>query len=205
MSIKHKFLVFIMAILVLVPGILMVVYADMQESCISSENENKCVQNCDKSSENASISSENEDKCDIFLDSPIKKEYQEIAYKVSKEYKVDFPLVVALMEVESGGDPKAISDTNDYGICQINICNHKWLKDKVGYKNILNAEDNIRCCCYMLKRYYKVYDLTSEVLLAYHLGGKRANELINQGITESDYTRKIMQRYKEMVEEKINE
>lgn len=187
--------------MLLVPTTLMIVSAGQydRDMCMNNENEFETVEYLNAVFENE------QEQDDYFLDSKVPHKYQKIAYDMSIKYDIDFPLLVALIEVESGGKAKVISETDDYGLCQINICNHEWLKDKLNYKDILAPKDNIECGCYMLARYFRVYDRTSEVLMAYNLGGKEANKLIRQGIHETEYSRKIMEREKEMVEEKINE
>lgn len=148
------------------------------------------------------LSNANEE--DYLLDSKVAKKYQKIAYEMSCKYDVDFPLVLALIEIESGAKADVISTTNDYGLMQINECNHRWLSDRLGTKDFLEPRENIEAGCYMLARYFKVYDRTSEVLMAYNLGGKKANELIRNGIHETEYSKKIMEREKEMIEKEIN-
>ena len=80
-------------------------------------------------------------------------ENQQIAYNLCKYYNIPYELFLALMYKESGYNQNAISATNDYGMCQINISNHNNLINKLGITNFLDPKENMIAGAYMLSLY----------------------------------------------------
>ena len=68
-------------------------------------------------------------------------ELQEFTYEKSKEYGVDYKLVLALMWSESRFQSELISTTNDYGIMQINACHLKDLQRRYGIESMMDILD----------------------------------------------------------------
>lgn len=54
-------------------------------------------------------------------------ECQQILMDCCSKYSVPYALGLAMAEVETHFDPDAVSSTGDYGLMQINACNHEWL------------------------------------------------------------------------------
>ncbi len=135
----------------------------------------------------------------VALDSPIGTETQRIIYETAKKYKIGYELVVALVETESGGNCKRVSATDDYGLMQINQCNHTWLRDKLNIEDFLNPEDNTKAGCYLLSSLLKRYDGNkSMALMAYNMGEGNASKYWDEGIYQSGYSKKILEREKEL-------
>ena len=65
------------------------------------------------------------------------KEYQDYLWSLCKQYNVTdyYKLFIAQMYHESNFDELAISDTNDYGLMQINTCKHELLSEKLGNRD----------------------------------------------------------------------
>ena len=61
------------------------------------------------------------------------KKYQDYLWSLCKKYKVTdyYKLFIAQMYHESNFDESVISETNNYGLMQINKCNHSWLSKKL--------------------------------------------------------------------------
>ena len=138
---------------------------------------------------------------DCYLDSIVSEKHQDIAMKYCEKYDVPFELVIAVIETESGGNADVISETRDYGLMQINISNHKWLKNTLHIKNFLDPEENIKAGCYMLSRYLKAYNGNLNLtLMSYNLGGRKAETLWKEGVRNTEYSKRIISRYKELCE-----
>jgi len=72
-----------------------------------------------------------------------KTEVAKIAWKHSREYNIDFSLIMAIIKIESSFDERAVSPANCKGLMQLGpgVC-----KDfKV--KNVFDPEENIRTGC----------------------------------------------------------
>ena len=126
------------------------------------------------------------------LDVPMNEELQEFIYCLSYGYNIEFPFVMALIELESSFVPNAIGKTNDYGLMQINTCNHEWLSEKLGITDFLDPHQNIRSGMYILRYLFEKYEDPAKVLMAYNMGETGAARLWEQGIFETNYSKRIM-------------
>lgn len=129
------------------------------------------------------------------LDVPLKKDTQEFIYCLSYGYNIDFSLVMALIETESGFNVDAVSRTNDYGLMQINQSNHEWLKERLGITDFLDAKQNIRAGVFVLRKLIEQNGGdVNKVLMTYNLGQSGAEKLWKQGIHSTAYSEKIIKR-----------
>ena len=122
---------------------------------------------------------------------------QKTVSEICDKYNVPFTLVMALIETESNFQPNLISRTNDYGLMQINICNHKRLSAGLGITDFLNPSQNVEAGCYMLSELLYKYKDLNVVLMAYNMGEGNAKKLWKQGVWSSKYSQKIMVRKQE--------
>ena len=128
----------------------------------------------------------------IPLDVPLNAETQEFIYYLSYGYYIDFPFVMGLIQQESSFKPNCISKTNDYGLMQINTCNHEWLSEQLGITDFLDPTQNIRSGLYILRNLFEKYDDPVKVLMCYNMGEKGAKRLWDKGIYETDDTLAVM-------------
>ena len=137
------------------------------------------------------------------LDVPMNKEIQEFIYCLSYEYNIEFPLVMAVIEVESSFRTGAISGSNDYGLMQINKINHGWLTEKLGVTDFLDPYQNTRSGIFILRKLFEKYEDTEKVLMAYNLGETGAARLWEKGIYKTAYSNEVMKQaveYKKLIE-----
>lgn len=135
-----------------------------------------------------------EDRPRIYDSIPLEAEIQEFTYRRCEEKGLDYEMVLAIMERESRFDPTAISATEDYGIMQINQCNHDWLKEELGITDFMDAKQNITAGTEILGRLAAKYDDPQKILMAYNMGETGAGRLWKEGTTTSTYSRDIMAR-----------
>lgn len=138
------------------------------------------------------------------LDVPMNEDLQEFIYQLSDEYDVDFALVMALIEHESSFRTNVRSDTNDYGLMQINSINHEWLTETLGVTDFLDPYQNAKSGIFMLTDLFKKYEDPAKVLMAYNMGETGARRLWAKGIYETDYSSSIMKQAAEY-EQQISE
>ena len=136
------------------------------------------------------------------LDVPLDVDIQEYIYELCDEYNMDFTFVMALIGVESSYQAEAVSSTSDYGLMQINRCNHEWLTETLGVTNYLDPYQNIQSGMYILKGLFEKYDDPEMVLMAYNMGERGASKRWNKGIYETDYSNAVMNLYTELISEK---
>lgn len=126
------------------------------------------------------------------LDVPMDEELQAFVYALSTDYDIDWTLVMALIDHESDYRTNVISKTNDYGLMQINVCNHDWLSERLGVTDFLDAKQNIRSGLYVLHWLFQKYDgNVHKVLMAYNMGENTAERLWDSGVTSTAYSRTI--------------
>ena len=117
---------------------------------------------------------------------------QQFTFYLCKGYGIDWTLVMALMQKESSFRSDAISATDDYGLMQINKCNHKWLTDTIGVTDYLDKEQNIRAGVFVLRKLFEEYTDPNLVLMTYNMGADGAKTLWNKGIYTTPYVDDIL-------------
>ena len=126
-----------------------------------------------------------------YYDIPLSCSLQDYINEECNENNVEYELVLAIMKVESDYNPKEVSETNDYGIMQINECNHDELKSKLNITDFLDPYDSTKAGVYMLSN-YKWCENESQMLMCYNMGVAGARKCWKQGVYESSYSRKVL-------------
>lgn len=126
------------------------------------------------------------------LDVAMDEEQQEFLFYLCTGYNLDFTLVMALIEHESCYRADIISDTNDYGLMQINTINHEWLTETIGVTDYLDPYQNMRAGCFILRKLFEKYQDTDMVLMAYNMGETGASRLWKKSVFSTDYTESIL-------------
>ena len=131
-----------------------------------------------------------------FANVPMPMELQQYTEETCAAYGVDPQVIYAMILVESNFRDGLISATNDYGLMQINKCNHSWLKKELGLTDLLDPYQNIRAGVYMLSRYVSRYDL-HKALMCYNMGEGGAGNAWRKGATDSYYSRLVVSKMAE--------
>lgn len=135
------------------------------------------------------------------LDVPINEDLQEFIFYLSAGYNMDFTFVMALIQHESSFQADVISATDDYGLMQINTCNHDYLKETLGITDFLDPYSNVRGGMFILRKLFEKYETPEKVLMAYNMGESGASRLWEQGIYETNYTKAVLQIQQQFNEE----
>ena len=125
-----------------------------------------------------------------------KENIQEIITEVAEEYEIAPSLILAMAQVESNMNPRAVSKTGDYGLMQINKVNHEWLEKELGITDWFDVRQNVEAACYIVNWLRYNYEECQDVyccLMAYNMGVGNARKLWNKGIYESEYCDKIFE------------
>mgnify|MGYP002515765973 FL=1 len=109
-----------------------------------------------------------------------------------KKYKVDKKLTLAIIECESAFQPDVISETDDYGLMQINKCNHEWLSEKLGISDYLDPRENMLAGVYMLSYLKQFADTEEKLIMCYAHGVNGARAKWSDGIVSTSYTQKVL-------------
>ena len=142
------------------------------------------------------------------LDVPMEKDMQEFIYCLSHGYNIDFPFVMALIKQESSFREDVVSDTDDWGLMQINEINHGWLHKTIGVTDFLDPYENVRSGVFILRQLFEKYDDPTMVLMAYNMGETGAGKLWDKGIYSTDYAEDILlqaDKYTKQIQERMGE
>lgn len=135
------------------------------------------------------------------LDCGLDADVQEFLFYLCKGYNIDFVMMLGLIQAESDFEPDLISQTDDYGLMQINKVNHKWISEKIGVDDFLDPYQNVRAGCFVIRKLFEKYKDPEMVLMAYHFGEHGASTLWNQGVYSSKYSQTILQYQKKFNEQ----
>lgn len=135
--------------------------------------------------------SENIDES-TYYDVPLSESLQEFIATLCEEENVPESLVYSMIETESQFDPDVISDTEDYGLMQINSCNHEWLAELYEVEDFLDPYDNVFCGIKIVGSYLSKYGDYNQALMCYNMGESGAKALWEKGIYSSSYSREIV-------------
>lgn len=96
---------------------------------------------------------------------------QDYLMDISYEAGIDnyFKLLLTQLYVESNYNSNLISLTGDYGIAQINYCNHENLQESLGITDFLDPYQSLKCNVYFMGEYLKEYGI-SQALSKYNTG-----------------------------------
>ncbi len=95
------------------------------------------------------------------------KKYGTLLKKYSSQYDLDPAIPLAIMKIESGGNPNAVSDKGALGIMQIT----KDTATQWGLSDPLNPGDNIKTAIKILHYYYTIYNGNMALMAAAYNAG----------------------------------
>lgn len=103
-----------------------------------------------------------------FYDIPLTYEQQKFVADISEEFGLSFELIISMMKIESNYQTDLISETNDYGIMQLNHNNHEFFAQLAGLEN------------------YDVFDFYDSVTMGVNYLAYLRDYWISQGITSQE-------------------
>lgn len=129
----------------------------------------------------------------FYYDIPLSYELQDYLREKCVEYDIPVEYALAIMTTENTGFvPEVINSTNDYGLWQINICNHEYIRDQLGRDlDFTNPYDNIDAGVFWISRYYPRYGF-EQAAMCYHHGEGYAKKLFAAGNYNDGYSQKVM-------------
>jgi soluble lytic murein transglycosylase-like protein len=136
-------------------------------------------------------------------DIPLSAELQEFTYEKSIQYDVDYIMVLAIMQKESGFRPDLVSESGDYGLMQINESNHQYLRESLGITDFLDPKQNIEAGVFFLSGIYENNTDPERILMVYNMGGRIAQGLWDLGRESTGYSRGVMRAMDEIRERRL--
>ena len=135
------------------------------------------------------------------LDVPLSEDLQRFTYNLCHAYGIDFTLVMAMMETESGFDESAVSSGGDYGLMQVNDVCEEYLNEQLGITDLLDPHSNIRASLFILRKLFDKYTSSTDVLMAYNMGESAAQMLWDEDVHDTVYTRKVLMAQQKYIEQ----
>lgn len=139
------------------------------------------------------VQSEAEQEPELLYDVPMSDELQRYVREQAERQGVPFEIALAVIERESSYQPDAVSDTGDFGLMQINICNHRWLYEELGIVDVMDPEQNIEAGLYILGQAFQKYDDPDKALMAYNMGDSGMKSAWSKGQHSSKYSRAVIE------------
>ncbi|MFA5902444.1 MAG: lytic transglycosylase domain-containing protein [Desulfobacula sp.] len=123
-------------------------------------------------------------------------EYDHIIRKATETYDVDFSLIKAVIEAESGFDPEAVSKKGAKGLMQIMPGNFQYLSVQDPFNPSQNIMGGVKYLQELLRRYENKLPL---VLAAYNAGPEAVDQFrqIPPYEETQNYVKKVMKLYKQ--------
>ena len=128
---------------------------------------------------------------------PLDVDLQDYIREECMDAGLDMKLVLAIMKVESDFNPKVISCTDDFGLMQVNKINFEEVERELGLTNMLDPYQGAKAGIYLLSK-LKWCESEHQMLMAYNIGVAGAQRLWEQGIYETNYSKKVL-RAKELI------
>lgn len=142
----------------------------------------------------------------VIYDIPLSQDLQIATQDVCLYRMLDYELVFAVMQVESNFDEKAYNPISKcIGLMQINPINIPELYKILRIQDLENPYDNIDSGVYLLQKCFKQSKGNiNYALMIYNCGANKAKQLWDEGVTETDYTRKVLEAKENLkIKEKI--
>lgn len=124
--------------------------------------------------------------------------YQDYLYEMCVKYDVVeyYEMFLAQMYHESGFKVDVISKTNDYGLMQINKCNHEYLRNKFGFTDFLDPYVSIESGVYFMSGYLHKYNDVEKALVCYN----RGESAVRKGTYSTSYSKGVLEDMNLLVE-----
>ena len=111
---------------------------------------------------------------------------QDWVYQMCEEYGISGhePLILSMLYQESGYNPGLVHHGN-YGMAQINQCNHNRLRRDLGISNFLDAHQSIRAGVFMMAEALRANGYNESMALSAYFTGRN-------GIPSTNYSNQVL-------------
>lgn len=132
----------------------------------------------------------------IYQSIPLSQELQKYTWKLCEYLEMPecYETCLAIMWQETNYDADLVSETNDYGIMQVNICNLVALEEQLGITDIMAIDQNICSGVYLFALNYRQFNNINDALMGYNMGPTQASNLLHDGIYSSAYSRSVIRK-----------
>lgn len=137
------------------------------------------------------------------LEIPLDDEYKAFSYEKCNYDDDMYCFSMAVIKCESDFDPYAVSkkDGHDFGFMQLREFWHDDWEKKFNVDDAKSPYDNLTIGIGLLTEYLEKYEYKNLALMCYNCGEKEAKELWKKGVYSTEYTVKVLAKYKEYLEQ----
>ena len=134
-----------------------------------------------------------------YIECGLSKEEQDFLYELCQEKGVDFTLALAIIWQESNFDASIVSETDDWGLMQINSINHSYYEEYFGITDFLDPYQNMTVGVDILSKCLNEFDKPFAIM-AYNRGISGTYALIDEGIYTISYVEEVLEKEQILIE-----
>lgn len=129
--------------------------------------------------------------CDVDLED----DFQIWLQNLCAEYGVDYTVIVAMADVESGFDPHAVGADGELGMWQVMPSTAAEAEEALGRRlDLFDPRDSAEAAVWLMAHYTEEYGGTVYALMAYSMGETAARKEIGGGTPRSIYAACVAER-----------
>lgn len=147
-----------------------------------------------KATKKPSKSSSDNKSTKLYTNIPLSARFQKYIDGKCKSYGISTNVVMGCIRTESNFQTQIMGDNGKaYGLMQVQKQWHKARMKKVGATDLLNPYDNVSVGIDYLAELYKIYNGNwHKTLMAYNGGHAYCKRRLRMGLTNSPYSRRVM-------------
>lgn len=135
-----------------------------------------------------------EDFSYISQEVPLPVQTQEQLHAAAEEFGIPYALALALVDVETGFRNIDGDGGKSIGYLQVNRVYHTDLMETLGVESLWEPKGNFRVGLSYLAQHVRVCETLPMALMCYNMGPSGASAAWERGVTESEYSRKVIER-----------
>lgn len=142
----------------------------------------------------------------IYESVPLDKDLQEYTWQLCVYLEIPecYETCLAIMWQETHFDPTLVSNTDDYGLMQINEINIYALCDTLGITDIMAIDQNICSGVYLFALNYKQFGNINDALMAYNMGPTATRNCPANGTYSTAYSRSVISKTEMILQDKYD-
>lgn len=142
----------------------------------------------------------------IYESVPLDKDLQEYTWQLCVYLEIPecYETCLAIMWQETHFDPTLVSNTDDYGLMQINEINIYALRDTLGITDIMAIDQNICSGVYLFALNYKQFGNINDTLMAYNMGPTATRNCLANGTYSTAYSRSVISKTEMVLQDKYD-
>lgn len=128
-------------------------------------------------------------------DVPLEDDFQIWLNELCKEKEIEYSLILAMAEQESGFNEKAVGTAGELGMWQIKAMTVEEAEKELGRRlNLFDKYDNAKAAVTLMHKYMNKYGDSIKALMAYNMGEAGAKRCWESDIPKSEYAVDVLEK-----------